>query len=274
MKHWALCLLLSLPAVLAGCASTGRDEIANAREPSASAAQDWDLAGWRVIGCCCPAPCPCRINKKPMYCHGCDHTDIVHVERGTLGGTKMDGVTWVVVGRVFGKDPSKNWTYVYVDEKADEAQVKALGDWLGGVVAATGAKAPHLAGTFAGMREVPMTVTASAKKREYGCTIPGILELETRAIVAPGHAEPVMSTGILDSFGDRFVHSDTLVHKYDDRTIGYSWDLTGRQSNQAEFVLTPALAEKGHFGWGCWSAHEDLGDSEPYGEELRAHGGS
>lgn len=271
-KTAALALLLLLPTCLA--ALTGACTATEQRTlDSSSASDDWELVGWRVIGCCCPAPCPCRINRKPTHCHGCDHTDVVHVDHGTLGGTRMDGVTWVVVGRGFGQDVAGNWVQVYVDERASDAQVKAVQDMLNGTVEGWGPKAPYLAGKFLGLRETPMTVSVSADKAEYATSIPGVLAIRTRAITNPGQAQPVVSTGIMDSFGDRFVHSDALVHTFDDPSIGYAWDLTGKQSNQAEFVLNPQRIAEGHFGWGCWSAHSTFGDDAPYGEQQIQHDG-
>ncbi|NOT29645.1 MAG: DUF1326 domain-containing protein [Planctomycetes bacterium] len=262
----SLFLLLLLFLLTPACASGGTVKVADSK-----VTDDWELVGWRVIGCCCAAPCPCRINKKPMNCHGCDHTDVVHVERGTLGGTQMDGVTWIVIGRGFGQDVEGNWVQVYVDEKASEAQVKAVGDMLAGTVEGWGSRAPYLAGKFLGIRETPMSVSVSSDRREYAASIPGVLEIKTRAIVNPGRRDPVVSTGIMDSFGDRFVHSDALVHTYSDPSIGHSWDLTGKQSNQADFVLNQKRVDEGHLGWGCWSAHASFDDDEPYGEEQVGH---
>jgi hypothetical protein len=268
-----LCLVLGATLV-EGCSSSGGRPMAESRAvDSSTSVENWELVGWRVIGCCCPAPCPCRINKKPTHCHGCDHTDVVHVDHGTLGGTRMDGVTWVVVGRGFGQETAGNWVQVYVDERASEEQVKAIQDMLNGTVADWGPKAPFLAGKFLGLRETPMTVSVSTDKRVYKTSIPGILEIETHALTNPGHKEPVVSTGIMDSFGDRFVHSDAIVHTFSDPSIGYAWDLTGKQSNQAEFVLNPQRIAEGHFGWGCWSAHSTFGDDEPYGEQQIQHDG-
>lgn len=261
MKRMLYALLLA--SLLLGCSSVSeRDEV-----HQNGATDAWNLRGWRIIGCCCSAPCACRINKKPSYCHGCDHSDVVHVERGELGGVKMDGVQWVAIGRGFGQGIDGNWAYIYVDERASEAQYKALGDWLSAAVAGLGKKAPYLAGNFRGMRRVPMTTTVSRDRREYAVAIPGILDFQTRAIVNPGHTEPVVSTGIMDAFGDRFVHSDALRHTYSDPTLGTEWDLTGRQSNQAEFVVDSTRAAKGGIGWGCWTAHSEFGDDAPYGEQ-------
>jgi hypothetical protein len=256
-----------LIAAAASCASPGERNDAVA----SSAGPEFSFTGSRIIGCCCPSPCPCRLNKKPSNCHGCDHTDAIHIDRGHIGDVKMDGVTYVTIGRGFGEDKSKNWVYVYVDDDASEEQVKALGEWLGGGVKSLGAKADYLAGKFVGMREVPMEYRVSKDRSEYDCLIPDVLELRTRALVNPGHHEPVVSTGIMDAFGDRFVHAECLAHVYKDATIGYEWNLTGRQCNQADFVLDNERIAKGGIGWGCWTAHSDFGDGQPYGEQLLQH---
>jgi hypothetical protein len=242
----ALCAVLA-----AGCSSGGATSAKPAEAPA------FELVGSRIIGCCCGTPCPCRLNKKPMHCHGCDHTDAVRVEKGHVGPVDMAGLKWVIVGRGFGEDPAKNWVVVYLDEKATPEQEKALGDMLGADLKAWGPKAKHLAGAFKGFKRVPIAYTVSADQREYAASIPGILELKTRAIVNPGHQEPVKSTGIMDAFGDKFTHADPLVHKYEDKALGYKWDLSGRQANFADFRLDPARVGKGAIGWGCWTAHSD-----------------
>jgi hypothetical protein len=230
--------------------------------------QNFELQGSRIIGCCCAHPCPCRLNMKPMQSHGCDHTDAIHIDKGFIGDVDMSGVSYVVIGRGFGSDVEGNWAYVYLGDKATEPQAKALEAMMNAQVAGWGLKAAHLAGKFLGMRRVPMTYTVSSDKNVYEVTIPEILEFKTKAHYNPGQKAPVMSTGIMDAFGDKFVHADCLVHKYNDPQIKYSWDLTGRQSNQAEFVLTDEKVAAGGVGWGCWTAHSDYNDKSKYQEEM------
>lgn len=234
----------------------------------APAPEAFRMEGSRLIGCCCAAPCPCRINKKPMQCHGCDHTDVVRVDRGQAGGVRMDGVTWVVVGRGFGEKPEGNWVVVYLDEKATAEQERVLVGMLSGDLKAWGPKARHLAGEFKGVKRVPLRYEVSADGRRYAASIPGILDFQASAHVNPGHTEPVVSTGIMDAFGDRFVHADCKTHLYKDAALGYDWDLAGRQANFAPFVLTPDRVARGAIGWGCWTAHSEFKDGEPYQEQL------
>lgn len=254
--------LLSALALLAcGCASEEKP----AAKSEAKAA--FDLQGWRLIGCCCGAPCPCRVNKKPQHCHGCDHTDAVHIDKGYAGDVDLSGMTWVIVGRGFGEDTKENWVYVYVADTATEAQFKALGEMLNADVASWGDKAAHLAGKFVGMRKVPISTKVGADGRSCVVTIPGILELETKAIINPGRSEPVRSSGIMDAWGDSFTHMEPVKHTLTDKETGYSWNLSGRQANFAEFHMTPERKAAGG-GWGCWTANAAYGDKGPYEEQL------
>ncbi len=261
-----LLVLAAVVSAAVGCASGKPTQTSGA----SSDATAWELRGSRIIGCCCQTPCSCRANKKPFHCHGCDFTNVVHVDQGQLGGVKMDGATWVVVGRGFGEDKSKNWVYVYVAESMTEAQAKALQSFLeDGMKSWPPAKAAHLAGTFTGMRKVPMTYTVSADKLAWSCSIPGILEIDTRAIFNPGHKEPVRLSGIMDDFSDAFIQADCLKHTFKDSQVGaHNWDLTGRQANWTEFRIGSAFPTKSKLGWGCWSAHKEFGDASQYPEQY------
>ncbi len=264
MRH-PLVPFLALGLALAGCASEARAPAPAAAPPA------FELAGWRVIGCCCAPPCPSRINKKPDYCHGCDHTDAVHVVRGRVGSVRMDGLTWIVVGRAFAEKAQDNWAVVYLSDQATPEQEKAIGDMLTADVKSWGPKAKYLAGDFKGIRKVPMKVDVSSDRRQYAITIPDILDLKVRGLVVPGHREPAVSTGILDAFGDRLVHADCLSHRYKDAALKYEWDLTGRQANYADFTLNPDRVAKGGLGWGCWTGNVEFGDQGKYREQITDH---
>lgn len=263
----------SLPFVLLaalGCAS-------GSTSPSSGAADSgWRLQGTRLIGCCCASPCSCRINKPPTQAHGCEYTTAVHVEKGHLGKTRMDGATWALCGLGFAEDKSTNWVVVYVDQKMSDEQVKALQDWMAaGMKEINEKKLPYLAGAFAGFKKAPMTWLSNPAKEEYGCSIPGILEFRVTWMHNPGHAEPVRSSGIFDDYGNSFTHCDTASHVYKDAApelAKYSgWDLTGRQSNHADFVIGSDVKSACAIGWGCWSAHSDLGGKDKYQERLIGH---
>lgn len=257
--------------VLAGCAA--RSSSSSTHLSAASDPTPWRLSGARIIACCCNTPCPCRMNYKPTHCHGCDSTTAVHIDKGDIGGVDMAGMDWVVVACSFAEDKKANWNYVYVSDKASDEQLNALKSMFAEGGKALGEKYPYLAGRDVGMRKAPIKWTVSSDKREWSSQIPGILELKTRSIVLPGRSQPVMSTGIFDDFGDKFIHADCVVHTYNDPKAGYKWELAGKQCNQADFSLTSERVAKGDLTWACWSAHADLGDAKKtqYQEKAIGH---
>src|SRR5262245_37198915 len=190
-------VLLSLILLACGCSTSSAPP---AKGGSGGGDAGFELHGSRIIGCCCQTPCSCRVNMKPMHCHGCDFTTAVHIDRGHVGKTDMSGLTWVVVGRGFGEDTTKSWVFVYVSDNASEAQVEALKamltsdleDWK------KKGKAQYLAGTFKGMSKAPIRYTVSADKRNYDCSIDGgkTLDIKTRSLILPGHTEPARLVGI------------------------------------------------------------------------------
>jgi hypothetical protein len=262
------CTLAAAGLLPLGCASgpTG-----GASPGVMGAPLSWRLEGARIIAYCCATPCPCRLNKAPMHCHGCDFTTAVHIDKGEIDGVRMDGLDWVFVGRVFAEDPGTNWHYLYVSDKATDEQLNALKKLLDETAQAVEAKRQHLLGEAKGMRKAPIKWSVSADGRDWATTVPGVLEVKTRSIIVPGQKEAVVSTGIFDDYGNRFTHADCLTHTLNDKSIGSSWDLTGRQGNQAKFALDHEKAGRGGIGWGCWSANSQLGGDAHYQEKMIGH---
>lgn len=231
----------------------------------------WRLEGTRLIGCCCNSPCSCRLNKPPSYVHGCDSSTAVHIDKGHINGVKLDGLNWVVAGLSFAEDTKNNWLVVYLDDRATPEQEAALKGWMEeGMKTIDAKKLAHLAGAFQGFRRAPIRWTSGVEA--YRCEIPGLYDFSLKALKNPGHPEPVTSTGILDDFGNSFVHGDTLAHLYKDPALPRDgWDLKGRQSNYASFTLASDLSTTYTVGWGCWSAHKDYGARDDYQERIPCH---
>lgn len=266
-RHGTIWLVLGALCLLAR-----HSPAAGGTKSSLQTATAWSIQGKRIIGCCCGTPCPCRLNKKPMLCHGCDATTAVHIESGSIRGVKMDGLTFVLTARAFGEAPSGNWLHLYVDARATPEQVKAL-EWLltNGMPPISKQKAPHLLGKSLGMSKASIAWKVTNRGRDWSVSIPGLLSLRTRALYLPGHKKPAVSENILDDFGTQFLHADCLEHVYNDKKIRRSWNLTGRQCNQAPFALDAKRVAKGSIGWGCWSAHSDFGDKSKYQQQMGEH---
>jgi len=83
-------------------------------------------AGWAIKGtwtdsCCCKVTCPCLAGEKPTegFCQG---ASLLEVASGHNGDVNLDGTTAIVAYHV------RDWTRVYVDDSATDAQVEALAE--------------------------------------------------------------------------------------------------------------------------------------------------
>ncbi len=118
MRNTTLILLFLL---LAGIAAARADE---KKEP-------WKASGHLEEACSCDAACPCWFDSKPtkMTCSG---GEVIFIEKGTYGDVPLDGLALAFMGQSpEGKgmmESMGNWNFVriYVDEKANPAQRKAL----------------------------------------------------------------------------------------------------------------------------------------------------
>jgi hypothetical protein len=91
----------------------------------------WKVSGQLEEACSCDAACPCWFDSKPtkMTCGG---GQVVFIDKGSYGDVPLDGLALAFMGQSpEGKtmmESMGNWTfaYLYLDEKANPAQRKAL----------------------------------------------------------------------------------------------------------------------------------------------------
>ena len=93
----------------------------------------WSLAGDYFETCNCNVLCPCLISTSPPMTArptegDCHVALFFHVDRGSYGAVKLDGLNLVVCASSDGPMGQGNWTgATYVDERADDGQMEALG---------------------------------------------------------------------------------------------------------------------------------------------------
>jgi len=115
-------VLLAISALLAGLASGAAAE--DKKTP-------WKVSGDLEEACSCDAACPCWFDSKPtkMTCGG---GQVIFIEKGSYGDVPLDGLAFAFMGQSpEGKSMMEsignwNFSYLYIDEKANPAQRKAL----------------------------------------------------------------------------------------------------------------------------------------------------
>ena len=95
-------------------------------------ATDWHLKGQVLVACNCDWGCPCNFNAPPTT-GKCEGGWTWHVESGTFGDVKLDGLTFSVFVNWPGAIHEGNGEGVtLIDERADPAQRSAIEELIGG----------------------------------------------------------------------------------------------------------------------------------------------
>ncbi len=82
-------------------------------------AQAWLIDVDYAESCECDAPCPCLLGGDPTHRH-CTGNSIVMIKKGHYDTVNVDGLKMYMTFEL------DNWTKVYVDKSATQAQVDAL----------------------------------------------------------------------------------------------------------------------------------------------------
>jgi hypothetical protein len=94
----------------------------------------WHLKGTVTLACNCDYGCPCNFNARPTHGH-CEGEWTWHVVDGRYGDTALDGLNFTLAGDWPGAIHEGNGeALTLVDERADEAQRRAIHTLLGGQV--------------------------------------------------------------------------------------------------------------------------------------------
>ena len=157
----------------------------------------WKITGQLEEACTCSAACPCWFNSLPSQMN-CGGGQVLFIEKGHYGKVKLDGFA---VGN-FGQSPDGktmmcsfgnwNFSYVYIDDKANDEQREALRQ----IALAT---LPAAASKKTETRYVPITRAIEGKEHkiglgQYGSFAGHLIEGGlggTPKIVTPPGADPI-----------------------------------------------------------------------------------
>ena len=136
----------------------------------------YQLEGQLLEVCDCEVLCPCWIGEDPDG-GTCDAIIAYHIERGSVNGTDVSGLTFAFLNHFEGNILAGNWKVLLaVDERATEEQQAGLVDaWtgkLGGPLADIGG----LMGEIVGVERAPMRFEVTEGKGSL--LIGGIAEAE------------------------------------------------------------------------------------------------
>ena len=191
------------------------------------------MQGDWVNTCSCEMGCPCLFYSDPTK-GSCDSLDAFHIVKGRYGTVKLDGLNAVMLGKIPGNMWKGNWTgALYIDERADKEQRKALETVLGGKAGGAPAMLASLVSTFKGVKYVPIKIDA----RKHHVTVPNILEYQIEPSEGGNKKKPIVVENhpLAPAIGPMNEGKASKSHYSD---YGITFDNTEKDGNWAGFEFT------------------------------------
>jgi hypothetical protein len=183
----------------------------------------WHLQADIVESCCCAPICPCMVGSAPTrgHCHG---NRLVEIRQGRYGDVEFEGVRLVVTFNI------GEWTKLYIDENATDAQLAAIADLLE-------VQGGFLYGDVLEVARVPLTVKRSGDRVEFRVPASAV-EIE---LMRGPNGEPI-SVNNLDFEGYTQYKSVKLVHEAEDPE--QSFELSGTNGFTAQYAASSETVER------------------------------
>ena len=116
----------------------------------------YQLEGSLLEVCSCDVLCPCWIGEDPDQ-GTCDAVVAYHLDKGTINGVDVSGMTLVSVAHIPGNVLEGNWRQlVYVDEDASDEQADAVLAAFGGKLGGPLADLAELVGEQVAVERAPI----------------------------------------------------------------------------------------------------------------------
>lgn len=151
----------------------------------------WQISGQYMETCSCSFLCPCPTSglaSRPTEGH-CNFAMVFHVEDGEYGDTRLDGISFALVGHTPGVMAEGNWSVgLIVDSRADTEQQQALTAIASGQAGGPTAVVAPLISTFWGVETGSFDV--QFEKMRASATVDGLLDQAVQAVPGANPEEP------------------------------------------------------------------------------------
>jgi hypothetical protein len=147
---------------------------------------EWRLAGdWFDI-CSCNIPCPCEFAQAPTN-NACQGMLVWHIRQGHFGNVQLDGFNLLALAAFEGNlwAGAKARLGLFIDEKADERQRKALQTIFAGEAGGWPAGFAATIGEFRGVEFVPISFEIADDLAHWQAEIPGRVRGRAEALTGP-----------------------------------------------------------------------------------------
>ena len=181
--------------------------------------------------CTCDVSCPC-IFLAPATQDACDVILAWHIEKGEMDGVRLNNLNVVMAAHSPKQMTDGGWkAALYLDERADEPQRKALGAIFSGQAGGHLANLAPLIGTVTGVRPAPIRFEKGASRRSVA--VGDAVTMSVDELTGMDGVNPiVISNPLLGAVAQpiRQAKGDTLSYKGD-----WTIDASGTNGFVAEF---------------------------------------
>jgi hypothetical protein len=142
---------------------------------------EWKISGDYFENCNCDVVCPCLVSTNaPLTSNPtqgvCDVALVFHIDNGNYGSVRLDGLNVAMIAHTPGPFGNGNWTAAaYIDERADDKQMEALGAIFTGAAGGPMAAFAPLIGNNLGAKKAAIKYQIDGKRRS--AEIPNILKM-------------------------------------------------------------------------------------------------
>ncbi len=194
------------------------------------------LEGQLLEVCTCKAVCPCWVGEDPDG-GACDGSVFWHIQKGTINGIDVSGLTIGVLAHIPGNVLAGNWrAVVYVDDRASAEQKDALLEVWTGKAGGPVADLVQLVGEVLTVKDARINVDVSEGK---GTLVVGDdIDIRMEAFQgATGGTTTLVDTVFSTIPGSPAYVGKAPRYRAKNAELGFDIDLSGHNSVQGQFRL-------------------------------------
>jgi hypothetical protein len=197
----------------------------------------YELEGQLLEVCTCKVLCPCWIGEAPDGDGTCQSINSWNVEKGTISGVDVSGLTIAGVNHIPGPVLQGNWKVIYfVDDKATQQQHQALVDvWTGKL----GGPVKDLVGLYGKILAVEKaSILFKVQQGKGHLKIGSDFEAEMEPFVgATGQVTKLQDTAFSTIPGAPAYVAKAAYYRAKNAALGFDIDIKGHNAIQGKFLF-------------------------------------
>lgn len=195
----------------------------------------WTLEGSYFENCNCQWVCPCSVTSltAPATQERCQVVLVYHVDRGSVDGLDVGGLSVAVVADTPQMMTEGNWNLgLIVDEKASQQQADALAGVYSGQLGGPMAALAPLVGKILGIERAPIDYSSDGLR--HSVRIGDGVAIEVEDFVPTGLSEPTRLQGVFHPSNTTLTVAKAVSSRIS--AFGMTFQNEGRSAFSAPFT--------------------------------------